>query len=57
MNTFHELVDILVERGDDNAYITIEKMMNIIENETGVLQAWSATAPKWVVKKILNIKR
>lgn len=52
--TYQELVNIMVEHDAANAYITIERMMDMVEEETGVSQAWSYTAPEWVVRNCIG---
>lgn len=52
--TYEEILFILEERG----YIvetTIERMMIIEEEMTGVAPDWLDTAPEWIVKKCLGV--
>jgi len=48
--TFHELVDIAMERGANCADLAIGRMMDEIEEETGHWPGWNEEAPEWVVR-------
>lgn len=52
--TFNELVDMAMVAGNNLADLAIGRMMDIIEEETGVWPDWNDVAPEWVVKQIIG---
>lgn len=48
--TFQELVEALHERGANLAEVAIGRMMDEIEEETGVWPNWDDQAPAWVLE-------
>ncbi|MBQ6673949.1 MAG: hypothetical protein IJM77_04960 [Spirochaetia bacterium] len=47
--TFHELVKALYARGCNLADVAVGRMMDEIEEETGIWPDWDETAPDWVL--------
>lgn len=52
--TYSELLSRLETLGDTCAETKIEKIMNEIEEETGITQSWSFAVPDWAVKSCFD---
>lgn len=50
--TYQELLNWAEERGYNLAYLSLGRMMDEVERETGEFPSWTHTAPQWVVDKI-----
>lgn len=51
--TFNEIVKHMEAKGNNLAEVAIGRMMDIIEEETGIFPDWNDVAPEWVVKNCL----
>lgn len=52
--TYEEILYILEERGCI-VETTIERMMIIVEEQTGTAPNWNDNAPEWIIKKCLGV--
>lgn len=48
--TYQELVETMQERGANLADVAIGRMMDMVEEETGVWPNWDDPAPDWVLE-------
>ena len=55
--TFHELVKTLYDRGCNLADVAVGRMMDEIEEETGIWPDWDETVPEWVIENAGISKR
>ena len=55
--TFHELVKTLYDRGCNLADVAVGRMMDEIEEETGIWPDWDETVPDWVIENAGISKR
>ena len=53
-HTYQQLVEIMEMAGNNMASCAIERMMVIVEEETGVFPDWSDFAPNWVITQAFN---
>lgn len=49
--TYQQLVEVMEMAGNNLALCAIERMMVIVEEETGVFPDWSDFAPQWVINQ------
>lgn len=47
--TYQQLLECLEQKGVNLAEIAIGRMMDIVEEQTGVYPNWNDEAPEWVV--------
>lgn len=52
--TFSQLLHRMEANGNNLAEVAIGRMMDIIEEQTGIFPDWNSTAPDWVVNQCLN---
>ncbi len=48
--TYQELVEAMQKRGANLADVAIGRMMDMVEEETGVWPNWDDPAPDWVLE-------
>ena len=52
--TFSELLNIMDHKGCNLADVAVNRMMIIIEEQTGDFPNWNDTAPDWVVENCIG---
>ena len=61
--TFQELVELMYDRGCNLADVAIGRMMDMIEEETGIWPDWDEIAPDWsrpfavVQRRIMDVPK
>lgn len=52
--TYEELMDIMEQNGNNLAEVAICRMMDIVEEETGIWPNYTDIAPEWIVKNCIG---
>lgn len=52
--TYRQIMDYMEKMGIETAYDIINRMMDIIEKQTGNNPDFSDYAPEWVIKKCIS---
>ncbi len=52
--TYRQLVDRMERNGNNLADVAVGRMMEMVEEETGIFPNWSDVAPEWVVKNCIG---
>lgn len=52
--TYAQLADRMVRNGNNLAEVAINRMMVMVEEDTGIFPDWDDIAPDWVIKNCIG---